>query len=115
MKKDLKFFKNLLPPRITVNIKKDENGLWASIEEIPFCYTQAINATQLTEMLNDAIFTHFEIPADIRVNVGYYAPITIAHEKIEEMFRKLVAIEEKISAGQEAEETFNLTNDCVCM
>ncbi|MFA6463738.1 MAG: hypothetical protein WCV55_01900 [Candidatus Paceibacterota bacterium] len=114
MKKDINFYVKSLPQRLTVKVEKDENGLWASIGEVPFCYTQATNATDLTEMINDAVFTHFEIPKNFRNKVGYYAPISKGHQRIEEMFRKLVAVEQKISSGKSAKETFNLTQNCVC-
>ena len=106
MKKDLKYYTGLLPKRINVMVERDENGLSASIKEIPFCYTQGSNATELTEMLNDAIFTHYEIPESLRKKVGYYVPVPAKHLKIEEMFRKLVAMDN----AKEVTETFNLAS-----
>ena len=114
MKKDLKHYTNLLPKRITLTVEKSDQGLWATIKEIPFCYTQASSSSELIEMLNDAILTHFEVPKNFRNKVGYYAPVSQKHLQMEDMFRKLISIEHKINSGKEAKEIFNLTNFSIC-
>lgn len=114
MKKEAQYYAKLLPQRISVKIEKDEKGLWAKILELPHCYTQASSGSELLEMINDAVQTHFEIPEKFRKDIGYYVPITDQHQRLEEMFRKLVEIEQKVSAGVDVETTFNLSTSAVC-
>lgn len=114
MKKDAKYYASLLPQRLSVKIEKDDNGLWARINELSHCYTQAANATQLIEMINDTVQTHFEIPEQFSREVGYYIPLSAEHLKLEGMFRKLIEIDQKASAGFDVEETLNLSNSLVC-
>lgn len=82
----LKHYQALLPQRITVKVERneDDEGLWAQIVELPHCYTQAANATDLAGMITDAIQTHFEIPEEIRTDMGYYVPVPKEHLKMEE-------------------------------
>lgn len=114
MKNEAQYYAKLLPQRISVRIEKDENGLWAKVLELPHCYTQASSGSELLEMINDAVQTHFEVPENLRKEVGYYIPLTDQHQRLEEMFRKLVEIEQKVSAGIEVETTFNLSTSAVC-
>ena len=110
-KKDLiSHYTKLLPDRITVRVERTEDGLWAQILELPHCYTQAASASELTEMLNDAIQTHFEIPEKYKKEVGYYVPLHGKHVQYEEMFRRLVSLEQKVSAGKEVREIFQREN-----
>ncbi|MBI1974515.1 MAG: hypothetical protein HYS51_01540 [Candidatus Zambryskibacteria bacterium] len=114
MEKDAKYYASLLPQRLSVKIEKDDNGLWARVNELSHCYTQAANATELIEMINDAVQTHFEIPESFKKDVGYYIPLSDEHVKVEEMFRKLIEIEQRVSAGFDVEETLNLSNSVLC-
>src|SRR3989344_8340558 len=96
-KKKVLNFRALLPARVIVNVENTEDGLWAKVStsdgRLSNCYTQAINATELIVMINDAIFTHFEIPEKIRKDVGFYVPLSNEHLRMEEMFNKLVSME----------------------
>ena len=114
MKNEAQHYAKMLPKRISVRIEKDENGLWAKILELPHCYTQASSGSELLEMINDAVQTHFEVPEKFKKEVGYYIPLTDEHQRLEEMFRKLVEIEQKVSAGMNVETTFNLSTSVVC-
>ncbi len=104
----IKKYDKILPQRITVRVEKnqDEKGYWAKILELPHCYTQASTISELAGMVTDAIQTHFEIPQSYRKNVGYYVPISEKHFQLEEMFRKLVSIEQKVSEGKEVRAVF---------
>ena len=103
----LKYLK-LLPQRITVKVEKnlDEEGYWAKIMELPHCYTQASTISELAGMVTDAIQTHFEIPEKYKKNLGYYVPVSEKHLQLEEIFRKLVSIEQKVSQGKEVKAVF---------
>ncbi|MDP3764482.1 MAG: hypothetical protein Q8Q95_02570, partial [bacterium] len=64
-----------LPVRVVVNVENTDEGLWAKIStpdgKLSNCYTQATNATELVVMINDAIFTYFEVPEKFRKNLGW--------------------------------------------
>ena len=80
-------FKTLLPNRVVVNVENTNDGLWAKIsssdKKLSNCYTQADNTVELVVMINDAIFTHFEIPKNIRKNIGFYVPLSNKHLQVE--------------------------------
>lgn len=83
--KNLQFYKNLLPKRLNVEIHKTREGdFWARIKELSHCYTQAENFPELIEMVNDAVFTHLEVPSKFRDKLGYYIP----EKLLEELKRK---------------------------
>jgi predicted RNase H-like HicB family nuclease len=111
--KDAKHYASLLPQRLSVKIEKDEKGFWATILDLPHCYTQASTGSELLEMINDAVQTHFEVPEKFRNEIGYYVPLTDEHQKLEGMFRKLVEIEHRVSEGHEVKTTLNLASE-VC-
>lgn len=98
----------LIPQRISVKVVKnqDEKGVWASILELPHCYTQASDVSELPAMLTDLVLTHFEVPEEYRNQMGEYIPVSDDHLRIEEACRKLLEIGTKTNAGKEVEETF---------
>lgn len=68
-------FRTLLPVRVVVRVENTDDGLWAKISTpdgtLSNCYTQGANAVELVTMINDALFTHFEVPEEVRNKVGY--------------------------------------------
>lgn len=80
-KKDINYYKKLLPNKITVNVHKTKDGLWAKVKELPHCYSQADSFFELIQMVNDAIYTYLGIPKKFRSDLGYYAP---------EIFQKII-------------------------
>ena len=79
--KDLKYYKDLLPQELTVETTITEDGLVAEVKNFPHCYTQASNAMELIEIVNDAVMTYLEIPADIRIELRViYLPENIYNE-----------------------------------
>lgn len=64
----------LLPSKLEVEIHKGGEGIWAKVKNLPGVYTQADNFVDLIEMINDAVFSYFEIPEDMREKFGYYIP-----------------------------------------
>ena len=113
-KEELTRFKALLPARITVKVEKnaDEEGVWAQVIDLPHCYTQASNISELPGMVTDAILRHFEVPEEYHQALGQYIPVSEKHLRLEEMFKNLVSIEEKALAGEEVEETFSRAEAC---
>lgn len=91
--KNLQFYKKLMPERLTLEIHKTNEGLWAKVKELPHCYTQANDFLGLIDMTNDAIYTYLEIPDKFRKGVGFYLPKEICDEikrrEWENMFKEL--------------------------
>ncbi|MFH1170852.1 MAG: hypothetical protein V1704_04885 [Candidatus Vogelbacteria bacterium] len=110
-------FRAVLPNRVIVNVENTDDGLWAKVStvdgKLSNCYTQAINATELIVMINDAIFTHFEIPEETRKCIGFYVPLSNEHLQMEEMFNKIVSMEKQLSAEGDSETTLTL-REAVC-
>lgn len=108
----IKGFRAVLPARVVVNMENTEDGLWAKIStsdgKLSNCYTQAANAVELVTMVNDAIFTHFEIPEDFRSKIGYYVPLSDNHVRMEEMFNKLVSMEKQLGLKRDSKTTLTL-------
>jgi predicted RNase H-like HicB family nuclease len=99
-------FKSILPQRITIQFTKDESGVWARVIDLPHCYTQASNVNELPELITDLVFTHFEIPKDLRKDLGEYIPLSDDHIRLEEAFRRLIDIGTRTQAGEEVEQIF---------
>ncbi len=78
--KSLQFYKALMPEKLTLDIRKDGEGFWAKVKELPHCYTQAKDFFELIEMVNDAIYTYLEIPEKFRKTVGFYVPKELSDE-----------------------------------
>ena len=94
--KNFQYYKNLLPKKLTVKIHKTQRGdFWAKIKELPHCYTQGKDFLDLIEMVNDAVFTYFEVPKKFREKLGYYVPERFLEElkrrKWERIFREIIS------------------------
>mgnify|MGYP001568014801 FL=1 len=59
-----------MPAGLTVIVRKTDEGFYAKVKELPNCYTQAATVAALVEMINDAIFTHFDVPENYRGRLG---------------------------------------------
>ncbi len=65
----------LLPRKLSVAIcRAEEGGFWAKILELPGCNTQGEDFLDLVAMVNDAVFTWFNVPQKMRKALGYYMP-----------------------------------------
>ena len=86
-----------LPARVNVRIESEDGGFWAKITtldgKLSNCYTQADTISELVEMINDAVKTHFDIPEEIREEVGFYVPVPENHLRWEAMFSQLSAMQ----------------------
>lgn len=75
---NLAYFYMVLPAQLEVEIHRaKKGGFWASVKNLPGCYTQADNSLELIEMINDAVFTYYEVPEKIRGALGVYLPKNI--------------------------------------
>lgn len=119
MSRDLqiKEIRSKLPARVSVQVESTDEGLWAKISspdgKLANCYTQASNAAELVVMVNDAIFTHYEIAEDVRKDIGYYVPVSHNHLRMEELFNSLVSMEKQLGFSGSREETLTL-QEAIC-
>lgn len=117
MDNQIRQYKALLPARVLIRVENTDNGLWAKISspdgKLSNCYTQASNATELMLMVNDAIFTHFEVPEKFRKSLGFYVPLSNKHLQMEEMFNKLISMEKQLDIQGDSETTLTL-RESVC-
>ncbi len=58
-------YRSRIPDSIGVRIRESEDGgYWVEVKNLPGCITQAENGQELFEMVNDAVFTYFDIPKE---------------------------------------------------
>ena len=88
-------FRSLFPHEVTVSIRRSEDGGFsAEILSYPRMFTEGETFSELLEMLNDALYTYFEIPAKYVSFMPTYLPsVNLVSELIGFPFR---AKEEKI-------------------
>ena len=56
-------YQSQLPNSIKVKIgKSKDGGYWVKILTLPGCFTQAEDTEELFIMVNDAVYTYFDIP-----------------------------------------------------
>ena len=73
-----------LPDKLEVKIGKSrDTGYWAEIVNLPGCVTQAENPMELLVMINDAVYTYFDIPKKYLSKMPIYLPEEIVRRKIE--------------------------------
>ncbi|MBI4137884.1 MAG: type II toxin-antitoxin system HicB family antitoxin [Candidatus Sungbacteria bacterium] len=92
----------LLPRKLSVDIHRaEEGGFWAKVRELPGCNTQGEDFIDLVDMINDAIFTYFDVPQKMRNALGHYVPeipeelrkrieARARHSKIEEAMTRII-------------------------
>jgi len=63
------------PDKLEVEVKKSESGgFYVIIKNLPGCITQADSGQELYEMVNDAVYTYFEVPQEYIPHVPNYLP-----------------------------------------
>lgn len=76
-------YRSRIPNSLNVLIKESEDGgYWAEILNIPGCITQAENGEELFYMVNDAVYTYFQVPSE-------YVPLMPTFLPPEEVRNKL--------------------------
>lgn len=69
-------YQSQLPDKLEVQItKSDDWGYAVKILNLPGCFTQVKNAGELFIMVNDAVYTYFDIPEGIISSMPRYFPI----------------------------------------
>lgn len=68
-------YKWRLPDSLKVSIKSSRDGGYVVIvENLPGCVTQAENGSEIFDMVNDAVYTYFDIPARYQPYLPAYLP-----------------------------------------
>ena len=66
---------NKLPDKVEVEIKEGNgNYYFVNVKNLPGCVTQARSPRELFEMVNDAIYTYFEVPEQYQPFLKMYIP-----------------------------------------
>jgi len=68
-------YRSRMPDSLDVKIRESEDGgYWVEIKNIPGCITQADNGEELFSMVNDAVYTFFEIPEEYIPYISSFLP-----------------------------------------
>lgn len=60
-----------LPSSIQVNISKGTSGVWiANLPEYDI-FTEADNIWEIDNLINDLVFTYFDVPKELQASVRY--------------------------------------------
>jgi len=63
------------PEKINVSIHSaEEGGFWATINDFQGCHTQGETFCELIEMVNDCLYTYFDIPLKYLSYMPVYLP-----------------------------------------
>lgn len=62
-----------LPDSIQVTISKGESGVWiANIPDYDI-FTEADNFWEIDDLINDLVFTYFDVPKELQASIRYVA------------------------------------------
>ena len=80
------------PDKLEVQItKSDDFGYAIKILNLPGCFTQVENAEELLIMVNDAVYTYFDIPRDIVSSMPRYFPAEEIREELQKWEKSMPA------------------------
>lgn len=83
-------FSTILPEKLEIEIHRaQEGGFWAKVKNLPGCNTQGENFFDLIEMINDAVFTYFEVPERLRKNLWFYVPKLFQQTRERALYEKI--------------------------
>lgn len=81
--KEIVHLRGLFPKEIAVRIGTSEDGgFYADVLKYPGCHTQGETFSELIDMINDCVYTYFEIPE----RYLSYMPSYIASTQLAEKF-----------------------------
>ncbi|HET6844941.1 MAG TPA: hypothetical protein VFK06_25140 [Candidatus Angelobacter sp.] len=74
--------RSLFPQEITVNVRRSEDGGFsAEILSYPNIFTEADTFSELMEMVNDALYTYFDVPeAHVSFMPTYLPPVNFMND-----------------------------------
>lgn len=74
-KKQVSKFSSLLPEKIAVRVHRSQDGGFsAEVVSYSGVFTQGDTFSELIEMINDAVYTYFEIPKNVISFMPTYLP-----------------------------------------
>ncbi len=77
-------YQSQLPNSIKVKIgKSKDGGFWVKVLSLPRCFTQAESGEELFVMINDAVYTYFDIPENYFPFLPRYFPNEKMKKKIQ--------------------------------
>ena len=80
---------NKMPKQLHILIEKTPNNYYfVKIKNLSGCTTQARNSHELVEMVNDAVYTYFDIPEKYQAQVGSYNPPVELQKKLKATLQK---------------------------
>lgn len=88
MEKNITFYKGILPNRVTINLVKDKNKILVKVLELPHCNGDITDICDLSLVVTNLIFDHFEVNNDYRKGLGIYTTIDNAHFDMAELIKK---------------------------
>ncbi len=68
--------------KVKINESKD-GGYWVEILNVHGCFTQVDNIQELFSMVNDAVYTYFDIPEEYRMQMPRYFPTEKLRKEIQ--------------------------------
>ena len=72
------------PDKLGVRVSKSKDGgYWAEVVNLPGCFTQAESPMELLAMVNDAVYTYFDVPKKYISKMPIYLPEEMILKKIE--------------------------------
>ena len=78
--REINHLRSLFPDKIMVKVARaQEGGFVAEITTFPGCFTQGETFSELLVMINDCVYTYFDVPEKyIPYMPEYLAPMTLA-------------------------------------
>lgn len=77
-----------LPESIKVEIKESpDGGYFVKVVSLKHCFTQADNVEELLLMVNDVVFSHFDIPEKLRPFMPVYFPAGEIKKRLQEWLK----------------------------
>ena len=87
-------YQSKLPEVIKVKIEKSPNGGYLiKIVSLEYCFTQADTKEEILIMVNDVVYSHFDIPEKIRPLMPLYFPTKELKEKLLQEWEKAIPAE----------------------
>lgn len=83
-----------LPDSLNVQVKESEDGgYWVKILNLPGCFTQAESVEELFIMVNDTVYTYFDIPEKYILHLPRYFPSEEIRKKLIQSWKKAIPAE----------------------
>ncbi len=87
-------YQSKLPELIKVEIKKSpDGGYFIKIVSLEHCFTQADTQEEILVMVNDVVYSHFDIPEKLRSLMPPYFPKQELKEKLLQEWEKSIPVE----------------------